>query len=986
MPDAFFLQSRPADATMTVTKAAQVLGVHPNTVRAWSDAGRLRYYRMNPRGDRRYRMTDLQHFLAVSVATSPLEAPLDLEPSRRRRAGRGPRRGQPGAVARGPGQIRTAAVVDTPDRQPIVRLLEDLDGLTGTALRDALADPDAPLQAGARIIRDAAAASLVSVWRLDGEALSPVAVAGGSRDRFVDLPRSFGILGAALSGAPEVLDPRPGAYLSVAFQHGREVACAIPGDREPWGVLLLAIQRDDPLGEIDRELIGAAARALGNLGVAIGAAAEVTRQMHRSEALRRVAADIGSRLDLEQILAGVVDHALVLLGGDRAAVFLFESDGSRRTVAARGLSATYQAAVHGLPEEDNHTLASHAVAARRPLFAVHYRDDPRAGTMRAAIIQEGFDTAGIAPLLDGDQPGALGVLSVYHDRPHPWTEDELETVQALANQAAVAIKAARTYQQLATWAAQLQSIQQLGARLSRLSTVAEIGTAIATELRQLIDYHNVRVYRLYGDDLIPVAMQGQVGEYVDETPDQLRVKFGQGITGWVAEHRLAQLLDDADSDPRTNTIAGTDPHLDESMLIAPMLFEDEVLGVLVLSKLGLRQFQPDDLRLLVIYASFAAQAMANADATERVREQSAALEQKVRSQRELLRLTESILTTYEVSALIETTADRLLDLIACDNLVIEVVDPSTRLLAPRTARGRDRDQLMSTWDPGETGLATWVIEHNVPQLIDEEFDDRRVNTHGTGPVHGALVCVPLRSRTGATGVITAERLGEGRRFTDDEFELVQLFAAQVSIGLQNAEAHQAVEQRARTDVLTGLLNHGTFVERMNRLIGAHEPFSLVMLDLDRFKGVNDGFGHLAGDRLLRQVADAIVRASRETDAVFRYGGDEFAVLLPGTTAREVGAVAERIRGSIAATVGPGSGWRGRARALEASAGTASFPDDGATPEEVLLAADRACFVAKRSGGGRLASAAEGLAIAGELTLQTPTPIDPAPEVVTASVA
>jgi diguanylate cyclase (GGDEF)-like protein len=165
---------------------------------------------------------------------------------------------------------------------------------------------------------------------------------------------------------------------------------------------------------------------------------------------------------------------------------------------------------------------------------------------------------------------------------------------------------------------------------------------------------------------------------------------------------------------------------------------------------------------------------------------------------------------------------------------------------------------------------------------------------------------------------------------------------------------------------------------MNRSIAASEPFSLVMLDLDRFKGVNDGFGHQAGDRLLRQVAESIVQASRDSDAVFRYGGDEFAVLLPGTKAPEVAAIAERIRAAVAHTVGPGSGWRGRARSLEASAGTASYPDDGRTAEEVLLAADRACFVAKRSGGGRVASAAEGNAIAGELTLQTPTPIDPLP--------
>jgi diguanylate cyclase (GGDEF)-like protein len=238
------------------------------------------------------------------------------------------------------------------------------------------------------------------------------------------------------------------------------------------------------------------------------------------------------------------------------------------------------------------------------------------------------------------------------------------------------------------------------------------------------------------------------------------------------------------------------------------------------------------------------------------------------------------------------------------------------------------------------------------------------------------VCVPLRGRDGAIGVLTLERLGEGRVFSDDEFELVQLFAAQASIALQNAEVHLAVRRRAQTDVLTGLLNHGTFGQQLENLIIAGEPFSLVMLDLDHFKPVNDGMGHQAGDLLLRQVADAIVAASRESDRVFRYGGDEFAVLLPRTEDDQVGPIAERVRAAVKGVMGPASPWRGRARLLEASAGTASYPTDGETAEEVLLAADRALFVAKRSGGGRVASAAEGLALVGEFTLQVPTPIDP----------
>jgi diguanylate cyclase (GGDEF)-like protein len=151
-----------------------------------------------------------------------------------------------------------------------------------------------------------------------------------------------------------------------------------------------------------------------------------------------------------------------------------------------------------------------------------------------------------------------------------------------------------------------------------------------------------------------------------------------------------------------------------------------------------------------------------------------------------------------------------------------------------------------------------------------------------------------------------------------------------------------------------------------------------MIDLDRFKLVNDTFGHSAGNDLLKQMATAIVAASRDTDAVFRYGGDEFTVILSGTDASHAGFVAERIRGSIANLVGPASGLRAAGLHLDASAGVATYPADGTTPDEILLAADRACFVAKRGGGGRVATAPEGVALAGEFTLQVPTPIDFSP--------
>ena len=963
------LPSRPIDATLTVTKAARLLGVHPNTVRAWSDAGRLRYYRINQRGDRRYRMGDLQRFLsAAEIGPLDLTSPSPILPPGGRRSSLAA-----AAFAAGGAHHRAAAATARhadaqrgPDRYAQDLLLIDhVTRLAGEAT-----DLDADLGRALALIRDAYDHRLVALWELRDDRLVPRAVADADPtrpERLVERPKTFGVLGEALGAAAA------GDEVATAFANredgplpilpgGRpELAAAIVGPDGPWGVLHVVAETPSSLPPLAAEVAAVIARTLGTMVASAQREDAVGRQLHRAEALHRVAGDIGSRLDLDRIFSGLVDHAMVLFEADRGAVFLRQADGSVVSPISRGLSASFLSSVRDFPA---HSLPAEAVAQRRPLFAVDYRDDPRGRGVRAAVVQEGFDTICTAPLFDG--AALLGLLNVYHDEPHPWTDDDLETMAALATQASVAIRAAQDFERMATWAAQLQSIQQLGTRLSRLSGVQEIGMAIATELRQLIDYHNVRVYRLAGDELIPVAMKGQVGEYVDETPDQLKVAVGEGITGWVAEHAIAQNLGDAAKDPRADTIPGTEADLDESMLLAPMTFDDKVLGVLVLSKLGLDQFSDDDLRLLVIYASFAAQAMANADTTERLREQSAALERQVRSQRELLQITESILTQFDGRMVLESITERLGALIACDNIAIEVADPATGLLTPLTARGVHAAEYLEPWEPGETGIATWVVEHNEPTYIEDERADPRVNEfRSIDAQEGSLIVVPLRGRDGAVGVLTIERLGKDNPFSPNEFELVQLFAAQVSIALQNAEVFRAVEIRAQTDDLTGLLNHGTFEDMLERSVHAGGAFSLIMLDLDDFREVNNQLGHQAGDELLHRIARAIGRNGRDTDLSFRYGGDEFTMLLPGTDAAGAMLVAERTRQAI----------RDAGGGVSASIGVATFPIDGTTASTVLLAADRACFVAKRGGRDRIATAADGLALAADISLQEPTPVD-----------
>ena len=822
------LPPRPTDATLSVTKAARILGVHPNTIRAWSDQGRLRYYRINPRGDRRYRVGDLQGFLAAAEATNQ-SGYGDGHPDRSHRA----RSGRPNlAIVRGTDRAaaqplparRRGDRIHTGSVTPFVsadlaterarhrldlRVLAELAALTSGGR-----DIDRMLGSAVTLLRESFSLDFVAAYERREDRLVARAMRGSGPIRTTELPVAFGSVGRALADdRPTLVREDEDGWQPIHPGSVIEIALPITFATNRWGALVVGSGDDGVLSELDIPFLDSVARQFAAAVFSAGLFEEAAQQVHRLDALRRVASDIGSKLDLDQTLAGLVDHATVLFQADRAAVFLRDANGQVVPAVSRGLSPAYLASVRDFPVP---SLPGLAVVARKPMFATGYADDPRGSGVRAAVIQEGIDTLCTAPLLDGQI--VLGLLNVYHDRPHPWTATELDTLAAFAAQAQVAIKTAQDYNQMATWAAQLQSIQQLGARLNGLTSVREIGSAIATELHELIDYHNVRVYRLQGtDDLIPVAFQGKVGEYVDETPDQLATKVGRGITGWVAEHRIAQNLPDAAKDPRASTIVGTEEDLDESMLLAPMLFEDAILGVVVLSKLGLNQFSEDDLRLLTIYASFAAQAMANADTNERLRAQTEVLERQLRSQRDLLQITESILGTLDTSSVLDQITDRLNALVRSDNIAIELVDKESGLLVPLSAKGVDALQYLEPWDPGEKGIAPWVVANNEPQLIVDEAADGRVNHfRGQGPVDGSIICVPLRDRAGAVGVLTLERLGSKDRYQQADFDLVQLFAAHVSIALENAEAFKKQIERAERDTLTGLFNHGSFKDSLSR--------------------------------------------------------------------------------------------------------------------------------------------------------------------------
>jgi diguanylate cyclase (GGDEF)-like protein len=386
--------------------------------------------------------------------------------------------------------------------------------------------------------------------------------------------------------------------------------------------------------------------------------------------------------------------------------------------------------------------------------------------------------------------------------------------------------------------------------------------------------------------------------------------------------------------------------------VVPMLYESRAVGVIVLSQLGFNRFTPGDLQTMSIFAGQAGQAIANADAYAQLSAQSDQLARQLDSQRRLLEINERLLSTLDNEAVLQSIADGLHTVVAYDNMSVFRADRVERKLVPVLARERFAEEVMRYVVPFGSGLMGWVVEHGEPVLANDALADPRVmHIPGTPVEPEAVIVVPLVANDEVIGAMNVGRVGGVEAyFSENDFELVKLFAAQASIALRNADAHSAVSLRAETDALTGLGNHGAFQRDLATLLeedsadpGARRV-AMLMMDLDRFKAYNDRHGHPAGDALLHAIATAIYGAARTDDRVYRYGGDEFALILPNATVAQAVRVAQRVRRAVGVLTAT------NATPVTITIGVAAVPDNAADRAGLIAAADTALYYGKGSGG------------------------------------
>jgi diguanylate cyclase (GGDEF)-like protein len=302
------------------------------------------------------------------------------------------------------------------------------------------------------------------------------------------------------------------------------------------------------------------------------------------------------------------------------------------------------------------------------------------------------------------------------------------------------------------------------------------------------------------------------------------------------------------------------------------------------------------------------------------------------------------------SEVMNTVMIRIHQLIPCEAWSVLILnEEEDRTLSFAAAHGPGKEQLRHLKVPYGQGIAGWVAKHRQPIIVNNAQNDPRFLDQidkNTRFVTKNILCAPLVSRGRIIGVIEMLNTGNPGGFSDEDLELLQTLVNPAAVAIENAYLFQKAQTLTIQDDLTKLynsrhLNHCLETE-LKRAKRTGNPLSLIFLDLDGFKAINDNFGHLQGSECLVRIAQIIYECARETDVVGRYGGDEFVLILPDTDTHGAVIVAERVRDQIAT-------YRPEGIRLTASIGVASYPNHGETKEMLFRLADKAMYRVKEQG-------------------------------------
>ena len=559
--------------------------------------------------------------------------------------------------------------------------------------------------------------------------------------------------------------------------------------------------------------------------------------------------------------------------------------------------------------------------------------------VRQALLAQGMRT--VAGISLQAKERVFGVLMLGTPDNRSFTPAERRLLLSLGQQIGTAVENRYLVRQTSRRTEELHILNEIGRALSSTLELDALLERIYSEMRRVLDV---------GSFFIAFCDQrhGEVRFEIEVTDGKRIPKRTRKTGNHLVEHVVgsAQPLLVRDHFGEESARLGFESLRKVGSICAvPLILYDRPVGVMAVHSPKERMFDEGHVEFLLVLASEAGIAMENA--------RLFAEEQKKSRQLTLINnVSGHAITTLDPEEMLAKIAAEMEKHLSYDHIGIAILDYSAKELVVRAEAGARREAMGRRILLGE-GLVGQVARSSQMAMVREL---NAASPRLVLPGSASSIALPVTYGEQFLGVLYVES-SESCDFPEQDVLLLRTLADLFAGALHNALSFQKAQEQAITDGLTGVKTHRFLMEALSsewkRSTRANRPLALVLMDLDRFKFVNDFYGHLEGDVVLQRVGHILEQNCRRSDVVARYGGDEFVILMPETAVEQARQIANKLRGWIA------SDPLLRDKNITASFGIAAFPVHGSTPQELIQVADSSMYLSKHQGGNSVSSAEQG---------------------------